>query len=305
MEAKTQKRFSFIVNIAFIVLVVGIVYLFFKYLFWVASPFVISFFLAVCLQKPLRYLDRKTNKKCHTLFSILLILLCLTIVLIPIVLIFWKIGDQISSFIKYITGLLDDLPTLLASIKKALLSFSASLPNGIQDTLNEKINSLFDNLSKSATIDLSSFGISTKSVTSGITSGVSGIVSVVKNVPGALLAGVIAIIAWIYFTKDYNYVVRFITKQLPMNKKNILVEFKQIFSQTVLKLLKAYGIIMFITFCELSLGFQILKWIGLLDTSFIFVIALAIAIFDIFPVAGSGGILLPWTFGALYYNKCC
>ena len=56
-------------------------------------------------------------------------------------------------------------------------------------------------------------------------------------------------------------------------------------------MLRAYGLIMFITFCELALGLSILNWIGVMNNSYIFIIAIAIAIFDILPVAGSGGYL--------------
>ncbi len=59
-------------------------------------------------------------------------------------------------------------------------------------------------------------------------------------------------------------------------------------------MLKAYGLIMFITFCELFLGLTILNLIGVMDNGYVFMIAIAIAVFDILPVAGSGGILIPW-----------
>ena len=51
---------------------------------------------------------------------------------------------------------------------------------------------------------------------------------------------------------------------------------------------------MFITFCELFLGLSILNWTGIMSNNYIFMIAIAIAVFDILPVAGSGGILIPW-----------
>lgn len=59
-------------------------------------------------------------------------------------------------------------------------------------------------------------------------------------------------------------------------------------------MLRAYGIIMFITFCELFLGLSILNLIGVMNNGYVFMIAIAIAVFDILPVAGSGGILIPW-----------
>ncbi len=147
--------------------------------------------------------------------------------------------------------------------------------------------------------DLSKIGINVSTVTSTITSGFTGVYSVVKNVPSALIGIVIGIVAWIFFTKDYSYIVKFIKKQLPSGKKNLLVEIKQVFSKTILKMIRAYALIMFITFCELALGLFILKLIGVLNNNYIFIIALAIAIFDILPVAGSGGILIPWALVAL------
>ena len=109
-----------------------------------------------------------------------------------------------------------------------------------------------------------------------------------------MLGIVIGIIAWILFAKDYRSVVNFIQLQLPDNKKNLLVEIKQVFSNTILKMVKAYLLIMFITFCELSLGFTILSIAGIMSNSYIYLIALGICIFDILPVAGSGGILITW-----------
>ena len=64
-------------------------------------------------------------------------------------------------------------------------------------------------------------------------------------------------------------------------------------------MVRAYALIMFITFCELAIGLTILKFIGVMNNSYTFIIAIAIAIFDILPVAGSGGILIPWALIAL------
>ncbi|MDE6385706.1 MAG: AI-2E family transporter, partial [Eubacterium sp.] len=122
---------------------------------------------------------------------------------------------------------------------------------------------------------------------------------VVKSVPSALIGIVIGIVAWIFFAKDYDHIVKFIRLQLPESKKNLLVEIKQVFSKTILKMVRAYALIMFITFCELAIGLTILKLIGVMNNSYTFIIAIAIAIFDILPVAGSGGILIPWALIAL------
>lgn len=292
MNSKVEKRRATLINIAFVIVILGIAYVFFKYCFAVAAPFLLSFFFAVILQRPLRWLDKRTKNKCHALWSILLVLLVIAIILIPVGAIIGSIVKEIVNFVSYLSDELNDLPTLLVTLEKEILSLLKFLPDGIYTTVSDNVTEFFGNLIND--FDLSSIGIDTKSITSGISSGISGIYSVAKNVPSVLLAIVIGIIAWIFFTKDYSTVVKFIKLQLPDKHKNLLSEVKQVFSKTILKMLRAYGIIMFITFCELFLGFSILSLIGVMNNSFIFIIAICIAIFDILPVAGSGGILIPW-----------
>ena len=52
--------------------------------------------------------------------------------------------------------------------------------------------------------------------------------------------------------------------------------------------LKSYSLLFLMTFAELTVGFMILK------IPYAVVAALAIAVFDILPVLGTGGVLLPW-----------
>lgn len=299
MNPKVQKRRDSIINVAFAAMILGLVFLFFKYCFGVAAPFLLSFFFAVLLQKPLRWLDKRTKNKCHAVWSILLVLLCVLIIIGPVVTIIALIGREIANFISYLADQLNDIPSFLTTLKGEILHLLKFLPDGIYTTVSDSINSTFSNLINNfdtvvKDFDLSSIGVDAKSITNGVTSGITGIYGIVKNIPSALIAIVIGIIAWIFFTKDYRQIVSFIKLQLPENNKNLLSEVKQIFSKTVLKMMRAYGIIMLITFCELFLGFTILNLIGVMDNGYIVMIAAATAIFDILPVAGSGGILIPW-----------
>lgn len=292
MSDKVKKRRDAIINVAFLAMVLGLIFVFFKYCFGIAAPFLLSFFFAVLLQRPLRWLDKKTKNKCHTFWSLLLVLLSILIIVGPLIIILSLIGREIGNFVSYLTDQLNDLPSFLATLEKEILSLIKFLPDSIYTSASDYISNLFGKMINN--FDLSALGIDMKSVTSGLTTGVSGIYGVVKNIPSVLIGIVIGVVAWIFFTKDYNYIVHFIKLQLPDNKKNILSEIKQIFSKTVLKMIRAYGIIMLITFCELFLGLSILNWIGVMDNSYVVMIAIAIAIFDILPVAGSGGILIPW-----------
>lgn len=301
MPDKVKKRRDTIINVAFAALVIGLAYVFFKYCFWVAAPFLLSFFFAVLLQRPLRWLDKKTKKKCHALWAILLVLLCVLIILGPVITILALIGREVGNFVSYIAGQLNDIPAFLATLEREILNLLNFLPDGIYTTVSDSISEFFGNLINN--FDLSNLGIDLKSFTSGISSGVSGLYGVVKNIPSVLLGIVIGIVAWIFFTKDYRYIVNFIRLQLPDGNKNLLHEIKQIFSDTVLKMIKAYGLIMLITFCELFLGLSILNWTGIMNNSYVFVIAITIALFDILPVAGSGGILIPWALISLILGE--
>lgn len=296
MTNKVEKKKNFIIGFLYLAIILALVFVFFKYLFWPVAPFLLSFFFAIILQRPLRWLDKKTNNKCHTLWSILLILFSICLIIVPLIFILSALFSKIGEFGKYLFDQLNDIPTFLATLEKEILDLIKFLPDKIYTSASESITGTFSRLIDDFNISnlFKEIGINTNTITSGVSSGISGVFSVVKNIPSVLIGIIIGIIAWIFFTKDYNYIVRFIQKQLPDSRKNFLVEIKQVFSKTILKMFRAYGLIMIITFFELFLGFTIMSLAGIMDNGYYALIAVGIAIFDILPVAGSGGILIPW-----------
>ena len=308
MNSKVEKRRAFLIDFAFVAVLLALIYVFFKYLFWIAAPFLLSFFFAVLLQKPLRILDKKTNHKAHSFWSIFLVIVSIAVVIVPVALILTSVFGKVSAFIGYVSEQLSDISSFLSTIENWLLNAIQFLPKGIYNSVSGSITDLFDKLQPNAVEGAaSSAGLLSSldlgSLTSKLTSGVSNVYSVVKGVPSILIGVVIGLVAWILFTKDYDYIVRFIQNQLPDDKKGVLVEFKQVFSKTILTMFKAYGIIMCITFCELFLGFSIMSLFGIMNNGYFAIIALAIAVFDILPVAGSGGILIPWSLFSLIYGN--
>lgn len=297
MNPKVAKRRDFLIDLVYVMAIIGLVYVFFKYCFSIAAPFLLSFFFAVILQRPLGWLDKKTKNKMHSFWSIVLVLLCVAIILGPVISIIAALFREIGNFISFLGEQLNDLPTFLVTLQNEILKAIKFLPDSIYTSVSENITQFFGNLIND--FDVSKLGINMSSITSGLSNGISGVYSVVKNIPSILIGVVIGIIAWILFTKDYKKVVKFIKLQLPDKHKNLLSETKKIFSSTILKMCRAYGLIMFITFCENFLGLTILNLIGVMKNSYVFVIAICIAVFDILPVAGSGGILIPWSLIAL------
>lgn len=297
MNPKVAKRRDFLIDLVYVMAIIGLVYVFFKYCFVIAAPFLLSFFFAVILQRPLGWLDKKTKNKMHSFWSIVLVLLCVAIILGPVISIIATLFREIGNFISFLGEQLNDLPTFLVTLQNEILKAIKFLPDSIYTSVSENITQFFGNLIND--FDVSKLGINMSSITSGLSNGISGVYSVVKNIPSILIGVVIGVIAWILFTKDYKKVVKFIKLQLPDKHKNLLSETKKIFSSTIFKMCRAYGLIMFITFCENFLGLTILNLIGVMKNSYVFVIAICIAVFDILPVAGSGGILIPWSLIAL------
>ena len=297
MNPKVAKRRDFLIDLVYVMAIIGLVYVFFKYCFVIAAPYLLSFFFAVILQRPLGWLDKKTKNKMHSFWSIVLVLLCVAIILGPVISVIAALFREIGNFISFLGEQLNDLPTFLVTLQNEILKAIKFLPDSIYTSVSENITQFFGNLIND--FDVSKLGINMSSITSGLSNGISGVYSVVKNIPSILISVVIGVIAWILFTKDYKKVVKFIKLQLPDKHKNLLSETKKIFSSTILKMCRAYGLIMFITFCENFLGLTILNLIGVMKNSYVFVIAICIAVFDILPVAGSGGILIPWSLIAL------
>lgn len=296
---KVERRRAFLINFAYIAVILALAFVGLKYFFWVAAPFLLSFFFAVLLQKPLRYLDKKTKHKAHGILSVVLVILSICIIIVPLSFLLAALINKISDFLNFLINQLNDLPTFLATVENWLLDFFGFLPEHLYTSVSSTVTEWFTKLQPTAPEEAGAVsglfsGIDLGSITDKITSGVSNVYSVLKGVPSVLIGIVIGIVAWILFTKDYDIVVRFIQNQLPEGKKNILVDLKQVFSKTILTMFKAYGIIMLITFSELCLGFGILNLVGIMDNSYFVLIAAATAIFDILPVAGSGGVLIPW-----------
>ena len=73
-----------------------------------------------------------------------------------------------------------------------------------------------------------------------------------------------------------------------MTFQELFQQVKQYIVGTLFVCIRSYALIMSITFGELLIGFTIL------DIDPALILALCIAIFDILPVLGTGGIMIPW-----------
>ena len=102
----------------------------------------------------------------------------------------------------------------------------------------------------------------------------------VTKVPSLLVSALICVIATVFMTADFHRMTAFLLRRLPERPRHVAVKAKDTFVTVVVKYGKSYGIIMAITFCELLVGLLLLK------QEQAPLLALLIAVFDIFPVVG-------------------
>ena len=55
----TEKRRSFLINVMYFTVLIGLFFLFFKYAFGICLPLLTALFVAAVLQKPVDYLTKK------------------------------------------------------------------------------------------------------------------------------------------------------------------------------------------------------------------------------------------------------
>ena len=104
-----------------------------------------------------------------------------------------------------------------------------------------------------------------------------------------LVKFIFAIISSFLFTLDYYRFTGFVMRQFPERVQHIILNIKRNIFGTIFKLMKAYFILMTLTFIELSIGFTIFSIPNAI------LLAVIIAILDILPAIGVGGILIPWS----------
>lgn len=268
-----NKRRTFIINVAYFAIVVALAFCVIKYAIPLLSPFVIGFIIAAVLQKPIKQICKYTplNRKFCALL-VTLIFYCIVITLI------YMTGAKGLELLK---NFIIMIPSLYSNqIEPAMMDFFnqleqfADINNEVQNLLMEVEDQFIDKLSQIVT---------TISV-----SAVEFISSFAASIPGLFVKLVLLIISSVFIAMDYNKLMEFCLNQMSQRARGIFIEVKNYVVGTLFVVIASYALIMTITFVELSIG---LKLIGIEHAV---LIAGGIAIFDILPVLGTGGIMLPW-----------
>lgn len=273
-DLEKYKKVTYIAVSAVIFLLGG--YFFFKYAFGIFIPFLVSF-LVVALSRPIiNKIGKKTKlpKPIVSIFVLTMMLLLTGACIFGLVFITAnqlfsiteKIINNLSGEKNYVSVLFD----FVDEIENRLPFINKIFPND-EDLYSLVIDMLLDG-AKSLSVGLTSF-----------------LASVIGALPEIAVTVIVVALSLFYFAKDYDKIGNKIIEILPKRAGKIVLIFKNDVLLVVSKYLKSYLILLFITFCELIVGFFIL---GLENA---FILAVIIALVDMLPILGAGTVLVPWS----------
>ena len=281
MNIETQKRF--LIRIGFWAVVILLVILCLKYVLPFLLPFVVAFLIAALLNKPIMLLAEKLNGK-RVVPAILMTLLFY----VAAAALFSLLGLRVFMFVWETVRALPQL--YRNTLEPALETMFSSLEVYLDELDPAVVTALMDNMNSA----LGSLGSFVTNASVRIISYISGIAAAV---PGSFLNVIITIIVTFFLAIDYPKVTGFILRQLPEKADFYIGEVRDYVGGTLLKCLASYALILCITFLEISVGLTVLRVPNAI------LIALCIAVFDILPVLGTGGIMIPWGIISLIMGK--
>ena len=293
----TEKRRATLISMAYYAFIVAAFYLFMKYAFGLVSPFLIAIAIAVMLQTPIRKISAKTKIK-KPIVGAVSVLLIISVIISAVVLVGYRLFVEFKGLGEYLMGFVSDIPDLIRTAEAWILARLSILPDAFEATVSDAITGIVDNLLLTTqteqiadtvpSIGLSGFDFSV------ITTPLGGLLSTAMQIPSVFAAVLIGIIACFFLTCDYDGFTKMIKQNISEEHCKGVIKTKKLFGDILGKMLKSYATLIFITFCEVSIGLNILKLIGVYGGGYIIALSVVTAIVDILPVLGTGTVLIPW-----------
>ncbi len=275
----TEKKRAFLIRAAYLIFCLGAIYLGLKFVLPFVMPFFIAYCIAFLLKPIIRFITNKTPLK-RKFVAVLVLTLFYLVIGSLLVLLAVRIGVWAG-------GWFANLPEYYSQfIQPTIDKFSSSVAEFLPAAelwLPVSNFSLADTISGA----LSSLITATSSFVVDFVTGFAG------QVPWVVVSIVITIISSFFFTADYHRISHFILRQMPSGIRHKFLVIKEFIVGTLFKFLRAYLLIISITFAEVAIGLLILR------SENPFGIALITAIVDILPVFGTGTVLIPWALYAL------
>lgn len=265
-----EKRKKFIINFMYFSILAGFGYVALKYILPVLAPFFLGLTIALLLKPLIMKIHGKTGISRKFLSALILILFYIILFTVLAYL-----GVSLFFETRELAYRLPDLykneiePGLIGTVDRLVASFPAVEPV-IRDFIEGLANSL---------------GEIVRFISSNALNMLS---SAAARVSLFFIKFLFMIISSFFFIFDNEKIYSFILRQMSENMKNIITRAKENLKNVLSSYTKAYLMLISLTFVELSAGLSLLRIRNAIPLAFI------IAIIDILPILGTGGVLIPW-----------
>ena len=270
MEVKKK----FIINTAFYMIIATIAVLLYKYILPIMVPFIIGFCVAALVQIPLNKLKLEQPGHKRT-WAILFCMAFYSLIVWLVVYVIMKIATELGSLFVALPDLFSDqLYPYLVDAAQHLRVVLEPIDPTLTQWIIDQGESIVQNLGQM--------------ITTLSTSAVKLLASGAVSIPNIIVQIIVTVVASFYMSVDYQVILNFLKNLIPEKHRSYIVEGVKYVQKAVLVYIKSYSILFIVTFLELWIGLTLLK------IPYSLAIGFGIAVFDLMPVLGTGGILLPW-----------
>lgn len=275
----TSNKSRFIINVAFIAVILALAFFCIKYLLVWLLPFLIAFLIAMLLQRPINWILLHTKLHRKTIAPIVTFLIVALVMFLLGLLIVKAVTELAAFFMTLPNWFSQSAPSLMDAINNRFEGIIASLPGQWESQIRlitaDAVEYIQGQLASLSTIV------------------VKWVAGVATSVPSVLVAFIVTLVSTFFISADFNKVKYFIKKQIPDRYNDMAGDAFKTFGATLKRMVQSYLLIMLITFVELSIGLTVLR----IDYSII--VAALISLVDLLPVLGTGTILIPWGIASL------
>lgn len=268
MKIEQQQRF--LISFAYWAIIAAAVYLACAYVVPISVPFIIGILIA----RFVVWISGKLHCR-HRLLRIGLAVLIYGTVGTLVVLLAIRGVTSVTDLVKLLPGIYQDKVLPLAEMA---YQWGDQTIQNLDPALAGALGSLLDGL-------LSSLKNLITYLTGLAVDLVSGLAT---GVPSLVLSLLAMIFSTVFVVSDYERIAQFTEEHLPQSVKDILHKVRVYLTDTLFVVIRSYALIMLLTFTELSILFSIF---GIRQAV---LKASLIAVLDIMPILGTGGIMIPW-----------
>ena len=270
-----QKQRDFLTHFAYWSIIAAGIYLGFEYLLPVSVPFLIGILIA--------WVVVWISRKLHCPNKYIRLLLTLVIYGVIGLLVTLLAAKTVSG----ITGLIQWLPQVY---ENKLLPIATMVYDWFTHTVHKLDPALLGTLEMLLDGAMSAL----KNLVSFLSGAAVDLVSALATgIPNLILSLLTMIFSTIFVVVDYERIAAFTSGNIPDSVKKILSNIRIYLTDTLFVVIRSYVLIMLLTFAELSILFSLFR----IENAVLK--AAIIALLDILPILGTGGVMIPWAVTSL------